>query len=359
MPQGEGEHERGLPALDGDPYRGGRDEGRAPRDRLRSALAQQEEQHQEHRGARGPRGPPRPVRSDSDLGEHQEVRQPDCCGAPPSHPLRRPAVGPLRHQRGSRGRQQHQREDDRRPVVVGASADLDGRDVGVDGDRGHREHPSAPGLRGRADLGVPSRARRLLAVAPAARTPRERGQDGSALGLLVLRIAPLQGDPRPPAGARGQGRPAPDRLHPGHDGVADPVAQPGWPVRVEAAPRVGDRHAHRAAFEDQCDAALGGPARVRGVGARVEADVVERLVARVDERGARLGGERRGLLRPAARDRPVRFPGSHLRGERAQQLLGLHGPAGGGAGGEGAQGAVRSGAHLALLDAAVEREDQC
>ena len=137
------------------------------------------------------------------------------------------------------------------------------------------------------------------------------------------------------------------------------MAPLGWPVRVEAAPRVGDRHTHRVVFEDECDAALGGPAGVRSIGSRVEADVVERLVARVDECGAHLGGERTGLLRPATCDRPVRFPGAHQRGERAQQLLCLHGPTGGGVWGEGVQGAVRRGAHLALLDVAVEREDQC
>ena len=72
-------------------------------------------------------------------------------------------------------------------------------------------------------------APRAARLTSAARTgPRLACLSRGPLHSRTTRVPPRRGTRR--------GTPCPDRLHPGHDGVADPVAQPGWPVRVEATP---------------------------------------------------------------------------------------------------------------------------
>lgn len=230
----------------------------------------------------------------------------------------------------------------------------------MDGDARQHERARTTGLGGRAHLRVPRDARLILrADSGASLSSRQRGTDRLARSEPPLvGINPFQDHPRPTAGARSQGCSSANGFHPFDDGVAHTVAPLGQARRVEAPSRVDDRHAHEVPSGGERDAAPRGRAWVGGIHSRVKAHVVQRLVRCPGKRGCHLCGDLPLVLGQTALERPVRAARTNECLEGATDLHGVDSPIGGRGGNQCAQGGVGRSAHLGLVDASGDSEDQ-
>ena len=157
---------------------------------------------------------------------------------------------------------------------------------------------------------------------------------------------------------RGQGGRPPDRAHPLDDGLRHTVAPLGTTRHVEPTPRVGNRDAHTVPSSDDLNTALGGLARIRGIGTGVHADIVERLVGRGAQSAPHVARNPPLARGQVQRHAPMRLPGCDEGLEHTAQLRGIHGGVGRRVGNQRTQSGIGARARIGAGDPRFERENQ-